>query len=150
MTQNNICGRASRSSLCHDGCRSQTSDVVGQLRRDTATHSLTFRRPSMACSKAMDLSYNVSCQNDAESHQGLSCASNFLCKDNSAATSLPTQAFTRTTDDSLRAQTSQGGIRMRSGAKNRAQEGESTSSGLETEARWRPWSASPCFLSACN
>ena len=109
-----------------------------------------FRRPSMACSKAMDLSYNVSCQHDAESHQGLSCASNFLCKDKSAATPLPTQAFSRTTDDTLRAQTSQGGIRMRSGAKNRAQEGESTSSGLETEARWRPWSASPCFLSACN
>ena len=71
----------------------------------------------MACSKAMNLSYNLRPQNDANSHQGLSYASNFLCKDNSAATSLPTQAFTRATDDPLRAQTSQGCIRMRSGAK---------------------------------
>ena len=130
---------------CHDGCRSQTSDVVGQLHRDTATHSLTFRRPSMASSKAMDLSYNLRPQNDAESHQGLSYASHFLCKDNSTATSLPTQAYTSTTDDSLRAQTSQGWIWMRSGQKIARRGGIIRALRLETRARGRPWSATMLF-----
>ena len=136
--------------LDHDGCLRPPKQGIGQLRHDTATHSLTFRKPSMGCLKAFGLNYILSPHHEAEGHQGLNSAPTFLCEAGRTATSLPTQAFRCTNEGSLRAQTSQGCILIRSGAKNRAWEGDSTSSGLETRARWRPWSASPCFLSACS
>ena len=126
--QNNICGRVSRSSLCHDGCRSQTSDVVGQLRRDTATHSPTFRKPSMAYLKAFDLNYILSHRDTASDNLCSHLHSHGCSMGGSTARSLPTQAFRRTNEDFVRAQTSQGWICLRSGAKNRAQGGDYTSS----------------------
>ena len=122
-------GRASRSSLFHDGCLRQPKQGIGQLRSDTAPHSLTLRKPSMAYLKAFDLNYILSHRDTAENHQVITCAPICTRMGRSAARSLPTQAFRRTNEDFVRAETSQGWICLRSGAKNRALEGGCTSSG---------------------
>ena len=83
----------------------------------------------MAYLKAFGVNYILSPRDTAENHQVITCAPTCTRMGRSAARSLPTQAFGRTSEDFLRAQTSQGWVCMRSGAKNRALESGSTSSG---------------------